>query len=215
MIKRYEYNGQLLTARELSEATGVPYSTIGKRLCRTGGNVEESLRPTNKGGQIKLYEYKGEMLSLSEIGKLTGCPPKLIRDRIYKGWTVEAAADTAVSGRAAWKQRHAERVAQIKLMTANDSDKSPRTIAAESIAKTTITAPLQAFNFKCIIPSLEYAFDTDQLEYRIRFGNESDVCTATLTAIYKINGAPSSLNRVYNVRKSKIKEVHASWEKSI
>ncbi|TCP90942.1 hypothetical protein C8J31_101794 [Rhizobium sp. PP-CC-2G-626] len=84
--KRHLYNGQWLTALELSELTGIPRSTIYKRLRRG-----QPLDQVGKSGHVpKRYLFRGQMMTAPEVAELTGLDRSTVYDRISDNIIMEA-----------------------------------------------------------------------------------------------------------------------------
>ena len=75
--QRHLYDGQWMTALEISQATGIPRPTINQRL-RSGRPVDQLL----KGGiKPKLYLFRGEWMTVREIAGLTRLDASTVYDR--------------------------------------------------------------------------------------------------------------------------------------
>lgn len=151
----------------------------------------------------KTYLYRGEMLTIQQIARLAGISANAIRERMHKGWTIDQAADLPRGSMAKSHGRmRAERPDNpVEGMTPEEAD---RWRAAENICRRIASGDLRAFNFRCIAPMTEYAFEGDQLGWRIRFSPNGE--TARLTARYLKHGFDSDFCRTYMVYGDKIKE---------
>lgn len=211
--RMYEYKGQTLSLKKLSEQTGIARSTLYYRIHEYGMTPDEAIAEGagKSGGSQHLY--CGEMLTVAEISSRTGVRPQTIRERLHKGWSIEEAAETLTLG---VKSLVARRAAQALAGGATEDPtagmsraEAARYKAAKKIAAEIAGENADEFGFRCSIPMKEYLFEGDILGYRICF--TPDGSSARLSARYRSEGADSDLNRLYIVHGEKIKEVQPEW----
>ncbi len=82
-----EWNDETHTLAEWSEITGIPQTTIWKRV-KLGWTPEKTL---TKGVRKTLLEYKGETRTLAEWSRITGLADNTISRRLQRGWSIEDA----------------------------------------------------------------------------------------------------------------------------
>ncbi|BAZ39425.1 hypothetical protein NIES4101_53780 [Calothrix sp. NIES-4101] len=88
---RYEYDGAMMTVREISEATGVSASLLGDRIQRMGWSVQDAIRRPCR--SYPKYEYQGKSLTIAEWSRVLGIPATRIWYRLNHGWSIEASLD--------------------------------------------------------------------------------------------------------------------------
>jgi hypothetical protein len=102
IARLFQFHGQLKTAREIAEATGIRYGTVQQRIYRglrgslLGAPVspEKSLAVRK---HAKKYEFRGELRTVREIAELVGLPPRAVYHRIVDGKTGEELAQPLMS----------------------------------------------------------------------------------------------------------------------
>lgn len=90
-----EYKGKRYTLMELSELTGIDYSTLGARI-RAGWDVKVATE-TEWDARTTRHTFQGRTLSLDEWAKEVGMNSATLRSRINNfGWSFEHALLTPV-----------------------------------------------------------------------------------------------------------------------
>lgn len=103
-----EYNGEILSPRELSQRTGVLETTIIRRHKR-GLTGPELWAPTTNNSRAKRYTHDGQSHTVPEWSKITGVPANTIRSRLEAGRTIGEALSTTRFPRHRPKRAHAPR----------------------------------------------------------------------------------------------------------
>lgn len=100
-----EFQGEMLTTRQISEITGVPYRTIKGRIDQ-GFSIYEAVYGSPNGKKIHLW-LNNEKHTIKEWASITGLKTITIRARLARGWSVEKALTTPASdkGKDLWKYR--------------------------------------------------------------------------------------------------------------
>lgn len=94
-----ELDGKTQSIMEWSEETGIPYSTIKKRINSYGWSHERALttpnavKPQKKISDV-LVEFNGEKLCLAEWGRRYKLSAATIKNRLNSGWSPEKAITT-------------------------------------------------------------------------------------------------------------------------
>jgi len=97
--RKITFNGKTQSIMEWAEETGIPYSTLAKRIYTYNWNHERALttpntsKPQQKSTDV-LIEYNGDKLCLEEWGRRYRISSATIRNRLRAGWTPEAAITT-------------------------------------------------------------------------------------------------------------------------
>lgn len=86
---KYEYNGQEMTLREISELTGVSLPLLQARVQQNGWSVEDAI--SRQPRQFPKYEYKGKSLTIAEWSRVSGIPERRIQSRLSHGWSIKDA----------------------------------------------------------------------------------------------------------------------------
>ena len=91
----HEYNGQMLTIRELAALAGCSKDTLHARVRHYGYSVSEAVamgaaNPSRRLGTVieglaRRFEYRGQMLTYKELAKLAGCRWEAMRIRMKSG----------------------------------------------------------------------------------------------------------------------------------
>lgn len=114
-VKRYSYNGQMLTIPEMSKVCGIDAEAIYNRLTVGKWSVERATTTPVEVGRNqftelndeKLFEYKGEKLSKNDIIKITNLPEKTVRERLCRGWSVEDTIEVPFrKQKEKWRREH-------------------------------------------------------------------------------------------------------------
>ena len=204
--KIYSYCGQEYTLVGLAKTTGVNVKTLEGRLGR-GLSIDAAIA-LGAGRKVKLYNYHGEMLSMAQLAARSSIAKQSIAERLHKGWTIEDAVDLPIGARArshGKKRPNAlETTRPSECTTDNERD---RWFAALKIFQQIGSVPKE-WNFRCIVPEKEYAFESELLRWNIRF--RSDGKLADLTARYKEHGFDSDFKRTFQVLRDNIQEVEVS-----
>lgn len=208
--KVHEYAGKMYSLTELARLSGIPDSTLYYRMYQRGLTVEQAIAEGRTGkNRGKVYDYRGEMLTAAEICSRTGVPVYLFRERLHKGgWTIEEAAETP-SGvpRKVWNGDI--ELADPNIMIGVPPAEEEKYNLAARIAKLIIPEGAFArFNFRCVTPQREFAFDGDEITYRVRFSADGN--KAYLVAWFRSAGddPPLALCRCFDVSVvGKVKEI--------
>ena len=187
-----EYDGRVWALQELASAHGIGRTALYHRI-RRGLSVDEAIA-MGAAAKGKRYCYHGQMLMVPEVSRISGTAVETIRNRMHRGWSIEEAADLP---------RGANVRKRVKA-TPTASDSSDRMRAALKIFSQ-IGADPSEWNFRCVVPMLEYAFESDLLAWTIRFS--PDGSHAELTARYKTHGFKSDLCRNYIFSGDEVQEV--------
>lgn len=102
IVKKFLYNGELLTAGQISDLLGgTPSPQVLKdRLLRQGLTMEEAISLPVP--EAKTYDYKGERLTLAALSKISGLSISLLNQRINVwGWSVQKAVEQPRRGQTA------------------------------------------------------------------------------------------------------------------
>jgi hypothetical protein len=83
----FEYNGQKLTLRQISDTTGYDYELIRLRI-KKGWTLEQSLSPAKEKETIIVDGIKR---NLSDIAKEHGLSYSQLKKRLMRGWSIERA----------------------------------------------------------------------------------------------------------------------------
>lgn len=190
------YAGEMRTLRELAALTGAPARMLYKRI-RAGMSAEDAVYSALN-GRNRRWEYRGQRLTTRELSDISGIQINVLNSRLRNGWSAEDAVHTPVGARL-------NRVPPPKQAKPpkSDSQEGMRWNAAMEICRTIAGAPSE-WNFRCVIPMTEYAFESDLLGYRIRFLSPG---LARLTAYWRNKDVHSDLYRVFEVDGEEIKEV--------
>lgn len=215
----YEYEGKVYSLSTLAKTVGIPCGTLHYRIHWNGMTVEQAVakgKGNKKCSKIKMYEYHGIMLSMEDICKQAGISDSTFRDRLHRGWSVEDAADIpAGMSRHTWNSEG--------LTTALPSSGALKGVVcaedircelAAKIARQVIPInALTEFNFRTVDNMREYAFDGDELTYRVWFS--ADGSRMHLVAWFRDSrpNSPLAMHRCYDVSPTgKIKE-RIDWKK--
>lgn len=211
--KKHEYYGRMLTVAEAAEETGIPKNTLWGRMKKKKMTLEQAV----EFGPVKhkeLHLYHGEMLTLKEIAARAGRNCDLVGIRVRAGWSAEDAADTP-SGKAGETihRRYAEdETAAEAAMDGMSARERECYSSALAVCRHVVHCNAHEFNFRCIEPMKEYAFEGDILGYRILIRGG----LARLSAWYRREGVSSDLCRIYriwdgNARELSEKEGMRAW----
>lgn len=99
--KRYLFNGELLTLREISTKYNVPYKKIKSRH-DNGKDIEIAVYGVFDNNTYLKFNEKE--LSIMEWSRITGIKPVTIHARLYRGWSVEKTLSTPVNPKC-WNTR--------------------------------------------------------------------------------------------------------------
>ena len=88
-IRKFEFHGEMLTIREISQRTGQTTNVINTRLFY-GHDIYTASEPGSR-KRDTLVTYKGETKTLAEWARELGFDRKLASERLRNGWTVEDA----------------------------------------------------------------------------------------------------------------------------
>lgn len=100
--KKYWLNGKQWTILELSEAHGIPYNTLYRRLCgkdkqRKKWTVKQAITTKVGATTERLITYQGKTQSLTKWAKEVGLSADLIRQRLDRlAWGTERALTTPI-----------------------------------------------------------------------------------------------------------------------
>ena len=94
-VKRYLYNGQMLTPLEISELTGLSENLVRSRLFH-GRPLDETYLPAKSSNAKYVYTYCGKKRSLYEIAGITGAPYPRLLYYIKKGDSLDEALQRVV-----------------------------------------------------------------------------------------------------------------------
>ena len=201
-VRTYVYKGREYRLYELAKHVGVDAKTLKGRIDR-GLTIDQAIAKQPR--TQKIYEYHGELLTLKQIAERSRISCNAIRERLHKGWTIEDAADLPVGARACEKtgKQKKNRPACCPRKNASAAERSCWEAALKIFHK--IGAEPDDWDFRCITPASEYAFESDILGWKISFA--PDLRTAYLTAHYKKHGFDSDFRRTFHVIDDSIQEV--------
>lgn len=95
-LKKYEVDGRLYTADEISNVFGIPKRQFASRLGK-GWSVEKAATFPYKSFVEKEIEYNGEKHTINEWSEITGIKHQTLRWRINQGWDIDKIFDKGVS----------------------------------------------------------------------------------------------------------------------
>ncbi len=85
----YEYEGGMLTLREISSLTKTPLNLLQDRVQRLGWSVNDAInRPARS---FARFEYNGLSLTIAEWSRKTGIDAKVLQYRLTHGWPIDKA----------------------------------------------------------------------------------------------------------------------------
>lgn len=92
MKRKYEYNGEQYTLHELSDKTGIPYSTLYNRLTSKKLSVEDAIMTQSSGRPQSEVIYKGKKTTYTALARKAGIPRASLYARVTRlGMTIEEA----------------------------------------------------------------------------------------------------------------------------
>lgn len=189
IIKVYsERLGRELTVLEISKMTNYHKNSVHKAL-KNGTPVDDILQGKMQ-PHGKRYSYNGKEYTARELSEMTGICVGTINWRIRSGWPMDEVVKTFVRE----KSPGTAFPKPYKLPRANTPEEKYRN-AAMQICRIIAFRP-EEWDFRCIVPMIEYVFESDLLLYTVRFLTSD---RAQLTAFYKQKGIPSDLCRLYSV----------------
>ncbi|WP_176056679.1 hypothetical protein [Brucella intermedia] len=96
--KLYNYEGQMLHLREISEQTGISYDALRDRITRRGMSLTDAISLPVKQGVRRsgyrpayLYQFKGEERTISEIAEIVGMNKHTLKYRLKSGRSLQDA----------------------------------------------------------------------------------------------------------------------------
>lgn len=91
-LGRFVVRGERLSARQMAERSGLPFTTIRSRIYDGKMTPEEAM--TTQPLHPRRFDFRGERLTLREIAQKTGVPWTTLRGRIYgpEALSIEEAA---------------------------------------------------------------------------------------------------------------------------
>ena len=97
-VQKYEYEGEMLSARQIAEKTHLTEYSIRKYLAETDDVDEAIFRAANVPRKTwRNITIDGQTKTMSEWCKLTGLDPSEFRGRMARGWDEVTAMFTPVS----------------------------------------------------------------------------------------------------------------------
>jgi hypothetical protein len=88
----YEYKGKQYQLKDLSEMSGIPFSTLASRLITLGWGVAEAIEtPVVDTKEDPVIEYEGKQYTIYNLAKERGVPYYRLRSRILAGWSIGKA----------------------------------------------------------------------------------------------------------------------------
>lgn len=190
------YAGEMRTLHDLAALSGAPVYMLYKRI-RAGMSAEEAIYSALN-GRNRRWEYRGQRLTTRELSDISGIHINTLNYRLRSGWSAEDAVSTPVGA----KLNRVPPPKQAK-RPKSDTPEGMRWNAAMEICRKIASTPSE-WNFRCVAPMTEYAFESDLLGYRIRFLSPG---LARLTAYWRNKDVDSDLYRVFEVNGEEIKEV--------
>lgn len=205
--KRYPYKGEMLTARQLSELSGINAQTLRNRIERMGMTAEEAVNTPARGTHL----YKDEWKTIKELAELAGIKPNTLSERLHKGWSVEEAVETPYlvdeQRRQHLAQRRVKATPKLTPKLKLPKTEKHRMLAAQQIARTVTTPNLYDWDFRYVMPGV-YAFDGTEIAWEIVFGRND---RAHLLARRKKDGRQMRYDRVFEIRGETVKEIMPEW----
>lgn len=199
IIKVYsERLRRALTVMEVARMVGYHKNSVHKKL-KSGMSVDDILQ-----GKVRphgrRFVYKGNEYTVQELSDMCDINVATLNWRIRNGWPIEKAVEM----RTHEAPPSAPPPKRQKLPDAKTPEDKRRN-AAMQICRIIAFRP-EEWDFRCIVPMIEYVFESDLLLYTVRFLTPD---RAQLTAFYKEKRIPSDLCRLYSVDGEEVKEI---WE---
>ena len=87
--KKYRYKGKNRLLSDISELTGISYTTLKYRMTHRGMSIKEAIEtPITKARQLK---YKGKYYTIAELSNETDIDQRTIRSRLAYGLSTNQA----------------------------------------------------------------------------------------------------------------------------
>jgi hypothetical protein len=89
------YQGKQVSAKELAQLTGLPYSLVSCRMANywTADDIINTPQRTRKARELTL-EWEGKTLNTYDVAALTGLPRTTVSSRMSQGWTAYEVINT-------------------------------------------------------------------------------------------------------------------------